>query len=88
MNRFEDFALHLKSNDIEWFKENADNPLVTSRLILNGNLKKNKALELFRDISGDNRVTMRKLTTELKLNDIGVTRLWKGRNRIYYYTWK
>ena len=87
INRFEEFASHLKANDVEWFKENVDDPYLISDLEINGKIEKSKALSLFHAISGDERVKMKKLTTELELYDIKSSRLRVGEDRTYFYEW-
>ena len=88
MNRFEEFALHLKANDVEWFKENADDPYLIRDLEINGKIEKSKALSLFQAISGDERVKIKKLTTELGLYGIRISRKRNEENRPYYYEWE
>ena len=72
MNRFEDFANHLKENDVEWFKENMDQFTVSLRfddLILDGEIDKDTALSLFKEINGE-KISTKKLTTELALYEV------------------
>ena len=72
MNRFEDFANHLKENDVEWFKENMDQFTVSLRfddLKLDGEIDKDIALSLFKEINGE-KISTKKLTTELALYEV------------------
>lgn len=73
MTRFEEFASHLKSNDVDWFVENDNSLLPSSNLAivgLSGFIDKEQALSLFRSIYQDERMTKTKLTNMLKLYDI------------------
>ena len=88
MNRFEEFALHLKANDVQWFIENVDDPYLIRDLEINGKIEKSKALSLFQAISGDERVKIKKLTTELGLYGIRISRKRNEENRPYYYEWE
>jgi len=73
MNRFEEFATHLKANDVDWFVENDDSlfPAGNLKVVgLNGWIEKDVALKLFNSINPDGEVGKKKLFLELKLYGI------------------
>jgi len=87
MNRFAEFAEHLKSNDIEWFNDQQESCFYKINLVkLNGKILKETALKLFININGDENITMKKLATELQLYGINNTRLrGESGNRERYF---
>lgn len=87
MNRFEEFAMHLKNNDVEWFEENASPLLKSHYEELNGRIKKSSALKLFEDIYASYTMTDSELGKKLKLYGISAKRDRSGGLGINYYVW-
>lgn len=89
MGRFEEFAFHLKDNDFEWFNsQQGDDYSKVTLSGLSGKLLKDEALKIFKNIYGDDKVTTKKLTTELELYGITVQRIRNEFNkRDYFYVW-
>ena len=90
MGRFEEFAMHLKNNDFEWLNDQQSNDFGNITLKnLSGKLQKDEALKIFKNIYGDEKVTAKKLTTEMELYGIKVERIRNEFNkREYYYVWE
>lgn len=78
MTRFAEFASHLKRNDVDWFVENMDDMFPTSNIKvvgLNGAITKDSALAAFKDIYKEDHITKSKLTKELILHGIRISKL-------------
>jgi len=88
LDHYAEFALHLKNNDADWFRENMSVAYAGKIPVLNSSIEKITALELFRYIYNEYDITMKKLTTKMELNHIKVQRLKDKKGyREYYYTW-
>lgn len=87
LNKFEEFALHLKNNDVEWFEENASPLLKSHYEELNGKIKKSSALKLFMDIYANYKIADSELGKKLKLYGISGDRDRKGGVNVQYYVW-
>ncbi len=75
MNRFEEFAYHLRHEDIEWFEENISSsigiPMVRlTKNDINGKIRKELALKVFNEIFNTNPVNEELLGQHMKLNGI------------------
>ena len=91
MTRFEEFAKHLKENDMEWFEE-SQNPDEFGNTIripeLKGKIEKGLALRLFKSIYQDSTINAITLSKHLKLYGIEPDRMIKNNERPYIYRWK
>jgi len=90
MTRFEEFAKHLKGNDMEWFEEsqNQDEFGNTIRIPkLKGKIEKGLALRLFKSIYQDSTINAITLSKHLKLYGIEPYREMKKGEREHWYMW-
>jgi hypothetical protein len=88
MNKFEEFALHLKNEDVDWFEENSSHMLHSHFGNLDGKILKSSALKLFTDIYGSYSTTDIELGKKLKLYGIEPVRECKGGVRLQYFAWR
>ena len=92
MNRFEEFALHLKSEDVDWLNENQIKDSIWSgrlcKLDIDGKILKSTALQVFNNIHPNQNVNLVTLAKYLKLNGIESKRLGASNSdRQQYFTW-
>ncbi len=88
MNKFEEFALHLKNEDVDWFEENSSPLLQSHYCNLDGKILKSSALKLFADIYSSYLTTDIELGKKLKLYGVESVRDRKGGADIKYYAWR
>lgn len=90
MNRFEEFASHLKKNDTEWFEENQQEGFggILSINILNGKIEKEDAVKLFNKIYPDSKISVNTLSKQLQLYGIKVGRISREGNRVRCFEWE
>ncbi len=90
-NRFQEFAMKLKEADIEWFIDNYEGYSTIDEWTLDQlkdkKISKNKALDLFKGIYPDQRITQTNLTKKLRLFNIldGRDKTF-NRERIYFWS--
>lgn len=87
MNKFEEFALKLKTKDGEWFSENTEDSIdidlnFSNHSFLNNQIERNTAKLIFNAIYGE-EITLNKLTTKLEL--YGITVKKSGSTRFYVW---
>ena len=87
MNKFEEFALHLKNENVDWFEENSSPVLSTHYSKLDGKILKSSALKLFADIYNSHLITDNELGKKLKLYGIKSVRERKGGTDVKYFSW-
>lgn len=91
MNKFEEFAYHLKAADIPWFEENLTVSVkktnFNSNDLLNRKIRKNDALSIFEVIYSSFSTASVDLAKKLKLYGIKSFRDRTGGKAKYYYTW-
>jgi DNA primase catalytic core len=92
MNKFEEFAHHLKTCDFDWFEENL-NPIILKKYfngsdLRNGRIKKGSALIMFQDINSNFSTNSVDFGKKLKLYEITAQRDRKVGGGGHYYTWK
>jgi DNA primase len=90
MNRYEEFAYHLKKQDINWFEENIQTNMFGPKVNIlatdiEGKILKSKALELFINIYDQKYASLVDLGKKLKLYGIISYRNKKDDN--HYYQW-
>ena len=90
MNRYEEFAYHLKKQDIDWFKENIQTNMFGPKVNIlasdiEGKILKSKALELFINIYDQKYASLVDLGKKLKLYEIISYR--DKMNDTWYYRW-
>lgn len=90
MNRYEEFAYHLKKQDINWFEENIQTNMFGPKVNIlatdiEGKILKSKALELFINIYDQKYASLIDLGKKLKLYGIISYRDKKDDN--HYYQW-
>lgn len=102
LNKFEEFAIHLKKADLEWFEENIinssyeiDQDFLGRRSLfkiteddLKGSIKKERALEAFNHIYVNQQVNNIQLGRSLKLYGIRSERSRKTDDNNWYYMWE
>ena len=93
MNRFEEFALHLKSEDVNWLNENQVHTsiLPSSNLSPNsipGKILKSTALQVFNNIHPNQSVNLITLGKHLKHYGIESDRISEANNRLQFFTWQ
>lgn len=93
LNRFEEFAVHLKAVDIPWLLDNiTDNSFekITDKDLASLRahwIIKDLALRLFNKINPENKASVKGLTTKLRLHGIEDGRLKSSsRERIYHWS--
>lgn len=87
MNRFEEFALKLKVNDVEWFSDKTDDSIVLNinfneSTFAHSRIERSTAKLIFNEIHGED-ISLHKLTKQLELYGITVTKS----GNIRYYKW-
>ena len=101
LNKFEEFAIHLKNADLEWFEENiiySDYEITQDFLNrkslfkiteedLKGSIKKERALEAFNHIYVNQQVNNIQLGKHLKNSGIRSERSRKIGDNNWYYMW-
>lgn len=101
LNKFEEFAIHLKKADLEWFEENIihsnyekDQDFLNRKSLfkmtqddLKGSIKKERALEAFNHIYVNQQVNNIQLGRSLKLYGIRSERSRKTDDNNWYYMW-
>jgi len=101
LNKFEEFAIHLKKADLEWFEENIihtdyeikRNALFNETLLhitaddLKKNIKKELALQVFNHIYTNQQVNNIQFGRSLKLYGIRSKRSTKAGDENWYYEW-
>lgn len=101
LNKFEEFAIHLKKADLEWFEENIiysdyemDQDFLNRKSLfkmtkddLKGSIKKERALEAFNHIYVNQKVNNIQLGRSLKLYGIRSERARKTDDNNWYYMW-
>ncbi|HCY77723.1 MAG TPA: hypothetical protein DHV28_17565 [Ignavibacteriales bacterium] len=101
LNKFEEFAIHLKKADLEWFEENIihsnyekDQDFLNRKSLfklteddLKGSIKKERALEAFNHIYVNQQVNNIQLGRSLKLYGIRSDRSRKTDDNNWYYMW-
>jgi len=93
MDRFEEFATHLKANNYEWFQDNLSteyDSVTVNSWDVNGKIKKRLALALFNLIYPSQSTSEVVLGKKLKLYDIQTIKTKDDANghRQYYYAWE
>ena len=88
MNKFEEFALHLKNEDVDWFEENSSPLLQSHYCNLDGKILKSSALKLFADIYSSYLTTDIELGKKLKLYGVESVRDRKGGAGVMYFAWR
>jgi len=88
MNKFEEFAYHLKRNDIVWFEANASYAVKQLYQNLDGRILKSSAQKLFADIYSRHLTTDEELGKKLGLYGIKPHRERKGGTDLHYYKWE
>ncbi len=101
LNKFEEFAIHLKKADLEWFEENIihssyekNQDFINRKSLfkmtqddLGGTIKKERALEAFNHIYVNQQVNNIQLGRSLKLYGIRSERSRKTDDNYWYYMW-
>ena len=101
LNKFEEFAMHLKKADLEWFEENIiysnyeiDQDFLGRKSLfkiteedLKGSIKKERALEAFNHIYVNQQVNNIQLGRSLKLYGIRSKRSRETSDNNWYYEW-
>ena len=90
MNRYEEFAYHLKKSDVDWFNENIrkdmfGTPGELKAEEVTGKILKSRALELYKNIYDQKNASLVDLGKKLKLYGIISYRDKKDDN--HYYQW-
>jgi DNA primase len=96
LNKFEEFAIHLKKADLEWFEENiihTDYEIFNKTLLhitaddLKKQIKKELALQAFNHIYTNQQVNNIQFGRSLKLYGIRSKRSTKAGDENWYYEW-
>ena len=93
MNRYEEFAYRLKTEDLYWFDENISSSLGMPMIHITkdditGKIRKDFALRLFNNIYNTYPVTEEKLGSEMKIYGLDSVRKKENNERVRYYIWK
>ncbi len=92
MNRYEEFAYHLKKEDVEWFNENIRKDIFgTPKSLEEDDVKgsrilKSRALELYKNIYDQKNASLVDLGKKLKL--YGIISYRDKRDDNHYYKWE
>ncbi|MBK7631310.1 MAG: toprim domain-containing protein [Ignavibacteriales bacterium] len=91
MNRYEEFAYHLKKVDVDWFNENIRKDIfgtpksLEEKDVKESRILKSRALELYKNIYDQNYASLVDLGKKLKL--YGIVSYRDKRDDSHYYQW-